>query len=52
MALALGLIIFGDWPDLLALLGTTCIIAAGLWLWRASTRMGRSDEEEIVEMPT
>lgn len=52
IALLLGLVVFGDWPDLLALVGTACIIIAGLWLWRSSTRAGKSDEEEIVEMPT
>lgn len=52
MALILGLVVFGDRPDLLALLGTICIIAAGLWLWRASTRAGKPVEDEIVETPT
>jgi drug/metabolite transporter (DMT)-like permease len=52
MALALGLVIFGDWPDMLALVGTACIIAAGLWLWRSSTRAGKPVEDEIVETPT
>lgn len=51
-ALALGVIVFGDWPDWLALSGTACIIAAGLWLWRASTRTKRPVDDEIVEMPT
>jgi drug/metabolite transporter (DMT)-like permease len=52
VALALGLVVFDDWPDLLALAGTVCIIAAGLWLWRASTRANKPVEDEIVEMPT
>lgn len=52
MALALGLIIFGDWPDMLALAGTACIIAAGLWLWRSSTKANRQVEDELVETPT
>ncbi len=33
MALALGLVFFGDWPDAAALLGATVIIGAGLFLW-------------------
>ena len=52
VALVLGLLVFGDWPDLLAMAGTTCIIVAGLWLWRASTRAGKPVDDEIVETPT
>ena len=52
VALVLGLILFGDWPDMLALAGTACIITAGLWLWRASIRAKKAVDDEIVEMPT
>lgn len=52
IALALGVLLFGDWPDLMAMAGTACIILAGLWLWQASGMAGRRAEEEIVEAPT
>lgn len=33
IAMALGILIFGDWPDLTSLLGSAIIIGAGLFLW-------------------
>ena len=33
MAVALGALFFGDWPDATALLGAAVIIGAGLFLW-------------------
>ena len=33
MALALGLVFFGDWPDVAALFGAAVIISSGLFLW-------------------
>lgn len=33
MAVALGALFFGDWPDLVALTGAAIIIGAGLYLW-------------------
>lgn len=36
VALAVGMLFFGDWPDLLAMAGTASIIAAGLLLWYAN----------------
>ena len=33
MAVALGAIFFGDWPDATALLGAAVIVGAGLFLW-------------------
>ena len=34
-ALILGLLVFGDWPDLLTLLGAGIVVATGLFtLWR------------------
>ena len=33
MAVTLGAIFFGEWPDLIALLGAAIIISAGLYLW-------------------
>ena len=33
VALAIGIILFGDWPDLVGAIGTLCIVAAGLLLW-------------------
>ena len=36
IALALGILIFGDWPDLTSLTGSGIIIAAGMLLWRKS----------------
>ena len=35
MALALGMIIFGDWPDALSLAGSAIIIGAGVYLWNS-----------------
>jgi len=32
-SIALGILIFGDWPDLTSLLGSAIIIGAGLFLW-------------------
>ncbi len=34
VALLIGMAWFGDWPDLLSLLGAAIIIGAGLYLWR------------------
>jgi drug/metabolite transporter (DMT)-like permease len=36
IALVLGIILFGDWPDLTSLAGSGIIIASGLLLWRRS----------------
>jgi len=36
IAIALGVAIFGDWPDMTSLLGSGIIIATGLFLWRNS----------------
>jgi len=36
MALALGILVFGDWPDMTSLAGSAIIIASGLLLWRKS----------------
>ena len=33
IAMALGIALFGDWPDLTSLLGSAIIIGAGLFLW-------------------
>ena len=38
IALTLGIILFGDWPDLTSLAGSGIIIASGLLLWRKSGR--------------
>ena len=34
VALLLGILVFGDWPDLTSLAGSAIIIASGLMLWR------------------
>ena len=34
IAMALGVALFGDWPDLTSLAGSAIIIGAGLYLWR------------------
>lgn len=36
IAIGLGIILFGDWPDLTSLAGAAIIIASGLLLWRKS----------------
>jgi len=36
IAVGLGIILFGDWPDLMSLAGASIIIASGLILWRGS----------------
>lgn len=33
IAMALGIAVFGDWPDLTSLVGSAIIIGAGLFLW-------------------
>jgi drug/metabolite transporter (DMT)-like permease len=33
IAMALGIALFGDWPDLMSLAGSAIIIGAGLFLW-------------------
>jgi drug/metabolite transporter (DMT)-like permease len=33
IAMALGIAIFGDWPDMTSLAGSAIIIGAGLFLW-------------------
>ena len=38
VATALGIAIFGDWPDAMSLLGSAIIIGAGLFLWRSKHR--------------
>ena len=35
-ALVLGILLFGDWPDMTSLVGSGIIIASGLLLWRKS----------------
>ena len=40
VALGLGVILFGDWPDAVGIVGTLCIIAAGLLLWWAAAPPG------------
>ena len=39
-AILLGLLVFGDWPDPLTLLGAAVIVAAGLLAWRRASREG------------
>ncbi|MEZ5710759.1 MAG: DMT family transporter [Blastomonas sp.] len=34
VALAIGMLFYGDFPDLVALGGSVLIVASGLWLWR------------------
>ena len=34
MALGIGMIFYGDFPDWVSILGSALIVAAGLWLWR------------------
>ena len=38
IAIGLGILLFGDWPDLTSLAGAGIIIASGLILWRGSHR--------------
>lgn len=33
VALVIGILLFGDWPDVVGMAGTACIVAAGLLLW-------------------
>lgn len=35
VATALGFLVFGDVPDIIALLGAALIVGSGLWLWNA-----------------
>jgi drug/metabolite transporter (DMT)-like permease len=43
-AMLLGILLFQDWPDALALAGFAVIIAAGLYLWQSS----RPVKEDIL----
>jgi drug/metabolite transporter (DMT)-like permease len=36
IAVGVGIILFGDWPDLTSLAGAGIIVASGLILWRGS----------------
>jgi drug/metabolite transporter (DMT)-like permease len=36
IAVGLGILLFGDWPDLTSLAGAGIIVASGLILWRGS----------------
>jgi len=36
IALGVGILVFGDWPDVMSLLGSGIIIASGLLLLRKS----------------
>ncbi len=36
IAVGLGILLFGDWPDLTSLAGASIIVASGLILWRGS----------------
>ena len=40
VAMVLGILVFGDWPDALSLFGSAIIIGAGLFLWRYNGRFG------------
>jgi drug/metabolite transporter (DMT)-like permease len=35
-SLTIGASVFGEWPDMMALLGAGIIVMSGLWLWRAN----------------
>lgn len=43
VALGIGILAFGDWPDAAALAGTAAIIAAGLLLWWSAAPPAGSD---------
>lgn len=47
VAILLGVAVFGDWPDALALAGIALIMGAGLILWYASGTK-RADGEELT----
>ncbi|MCU0729719.1 MAG: DMT family transporter [Sphingopyxis sp.] len=47
VAIGLGIIVFDDWPDAVALAGIALIVAAGLALWYASGTK-RTDGEEVT----
>ena len=47
VAIILGVVLFGDWPDAIALSGIALIIAAGLLLWYANASR-RADGEELT----
>jgi drug/metabolite transporter (DMT)-like permease len=39
VAMVLGIIAFGEWPDGLSLLGSVIIVGAGLYLWKNQARV-------------
>lgn len=47
VAMSLGIAVFGDWPDALALLGTGLIVVAGLVLWYTNGTK-QTDGEELT----
>ena len=49
-AMLLGILLFQDWPDALALVGFAVIIAAGLYLWHAG-RMPQATSVDVALKP-
>ncbi|MGD9664673.1 MAG: DMT family transporter, partial [Novosphingobium sp.] len=47
VAMVMGLIVFGDFPDAISLAGAAMIVAAGLWLWLS----GRGRDVAETEAP-
>ncbi|RVT94478.1 DMT family transporter [Sphingomonas crocodyli] len=43
VAIVFGVLVFGTWPDALAMLGASLIVAAGLLLWHNSRRPALAD---------
>ena len=44
-AVILGIVIFGDWPDQMMIVGSALIIAAGLFIFRREQKVGRKKSE-------
>ena len=47
-AMVLGVLIFRDWPDAVALLGSAVIIGAGLYLWHNTRPKGEGNHESAI----
>lgn len=53
-ALILGLVVFGEWPDALTLLGAAIVVASGLFMLYRERKLGVTPDvpDELPEVPT
>ena len=51
VALSIGMLFYGDFPDLVSIGGSALIVAAGLWLWRQRQKKPRRDAAAMGGVP-